>query len=90
MSSWKADSDLMQLNSSPVGVAISVPPMLEQVLRLGVAVGRASDGAFDMAVGDAVLAWGFGPSEAVPDSIRAAMSVRRVPAHEALKFSDGK
>jgi thiamine biosynthesis lipoprotein len=43
-----------------------------------------------MAVGDAVLAWGFGPSKAVPDSIRVAMSVRRVPAHEALKFSDGK
>ena len=90
MSIWKADSDLMRLNRAPVGVAISVPPMLEQVLRLGVAVGQDSGGAFDMAVGDAVLAWGFGPSDAVPDSIRAAMSVRRVPAHEALEVSDGK
>lgn len=90
MSSWKEDSDLKRLNRSPVGVAISVPAMLEQVLRLGVAVGRASGGAFDMAVGDAASAWGFGPSEAAQDSIRIAMSVRRVPAHEALEFREGK
>lgn len=90
MSSWKANSDLMRLNRFPVGEAISVPAMLEQVLRLGVAVGRASGGAFDMAVGDAVAAWGFGPSEAAQDSIRAAMSVRRVSAHQALEVRQGK
>jgi thiamine biosynthesis lipoprotein len=90
MSSWKADSDLMRLNRAPVGEGFPVPAMLEAVLRLGIAVGRASGGAFDMGVGDVVLAWGFGPSEAMPDSIRAAMSVRRVPAHEALDVTDGE
>lgn len=90
MSCWKADTDLMRLNRSPVGEGVPVPAMLEAVLRLGIAVGRASGGAFDMAVGDAVSAWGFGPSEAMQDSIRAAMSVRRVLAHEALEVGDGK
>lgn len=90
MSNWEANSDLMRLNRAPVGEAVPVPAMLAEVLRIGVAVGRASGGAFDMAVGDAVSAWGFGPSEAVQDSIRAAMSIRRVPAHEALEVSAGK
>ena len=60
MSIWKADSDLMRLNRAPVGEAVPVPVMLEAVLRLGTAVGRASGGAFDMGVGDVVLAWDLG------------------------------
>ncbi len=89
MSTWKPDSDLMRLNRAPVGEAIPIPPMLDEVLRLGVAIGKASGGALDMAVGDAVLAWGFGPCTASQDSIRAAMAARRVPAHEALEFGEG-
>lgn len=57
---------------------------------LGVAVGQASGEALDMAVGDAVSAWGFGPSGAAQESIRAAMSVRRVPTHKALEVCEGK
>lgn len=90
MSIWKADSDLMRLNRTPVGETVPVSVVLEAVLRLGIAVGSTSGGAFDMGVGDVGLAWGFGPSEAMPDSIRAAMSVRCVPAHEALDVTDGE
>jgi thiamine biosynthesis lipoprotein len=89
MSTWKIDSDLMRLNRAPVGMAVPIPAMLEQVLRLGIAVGQASGGAFDMAVGDAVSAWGFGPRPATSDSIRAAMATHRVPAHEALDLGPG-
>ena len=89
MSTWKPGSDLMQLNQAPVGEAAHIPSMLEQVLRLGAAIGKASGGAFDMAVGDVVSAWGFGPDKAAQDSIRAAMAARRVPAHEALEFGQG-
>lgn len=89
MSTWKPDSDLMRLNRAPEGEAVSIPSMLDEVLRLGVAIGRASRGVFDMAVGDAVSAWGFGPSKASQDSIRAALAARRVPAHEALEFGEG-
>lgn len=90
MSMWKPDSDLMRLNRAPVGEAVPIPPMLEQVLRLGVAIGKASRGAFDMTVGDAISAWGFGQCSASQDSIRAAMAARRVPAHEALELGEGK
>lgn len=89
MSIWKTDSALMLLNRAPIGQAVPIPAMLEQVLQLGVAIGKGSGGAFDMGVGDAVSAWGFGPGGASQDSIRAAMSPRRVSAVEALAFRRG-
>jgi thiamine biosynthesis lipoprotein len=89
MSIWKTDSALMLLNRAPIGAAVPIPAMIEQVLQLGVAIGKASGGAFDMGVGDAVSAWGFGPGSASQDSIRAAMSARRASVAEALTFSHG-
>ena len=76
MSTWKPDSDLMRLNAAPVGAWVAVPDRLREVLRLGLEIGRASDGAFDIGMGDAVTAWGFGPSAATPDRIRTAMTDR--------------
>ncbi|GAB4390441.1 FAD:protein FMN transferase [Albidovulum sp.] len=86
MSTWKPDSDLMRLNAAPVGQWVPVPARLLEVLRLGLEIGRASDGAFDIGMGDAVTAWGFGPSDAAPEGIRTAMAVQRRPAHEVLEF----
>jgi len=85
MSTWKPDSDLMRLNAAPVGEWVAVPDRLGQVLRLGLEIGRASDGAFDIGMGDVVTAWGFGPLAATPDRIRTAMRTDRVPTHEALE-----
>lgn len=90
MSTWKPDSDLMRFNAAPAGEWVTVPASLMDVLRLALAVGKASDGAFDVGMGDAVTAWGFGPSAAAPDRIRVAMAARRVPAHVAIELSDGR
>ncbi|PWE31272.1 thiamine biosynthesis protein ApbE [Maritimibacter sp. 55A14] len=86
MSTWNAGSDLMRLNAAPVGQWVPVPERLRQVLSLGLEIGRASGGAFDIGMGDAVMAWGFGPEAAAPDGIRAAMETPRRPAHEVLEF----
>ena len=90
MSTWKPDSALMGLNAAPAGQTVTVPARLADVLRLGLAIGRASDGAFDIGMGDAVTAWGFGPEAADPERIRAAMAAARVPAHIALEMSGDK
>ena len=87
MSTWKPDSDLMRINAAPVGQWVPVPARLLEVLRLGLEIGRASDGAFDVGMGDAVTAWGFGPNSAAPDGIRAAMEALRRPAHEVLELN---
>lgn len=86
MSTWKPGSDLMRLNAAPVGEWIAVPARLLEVLRLGLEIGHVSGGAFDVGMGDAVTAWGFGPEAAAPDGIRAAMRTPRRPAHQALEF----
>lgn len=86
MSTWKPDSDLMHLNRAPTGQWVKVPPDLARVLRLGLEIGRASRGAFDIGMGDAVRAWGFGPDAADPEAIRAALGRCRRPAHEVLEI----
>ncbi|MCT8328292.1 FAD:protein FMN transferase [Albidovulum sediminis] len=87
MSTWRPDSDLMRLNAAPVGAWLRVPPDLARVLALGLAIGRASGGAFDIGQGDAVLAWGFGPGAADPKAIRAATEAPRRPAFEVLELA---
>jgi FAD:protein FMN transferase len=87
MSTWTPDSDLMRLNRAAVGDLVRVPPELARVLALGLEIGRASDGMFDIGLGDAVSAWGFGPRTADPQDIRAAMAVPRRPAHEVLEIN---
>ena len=86
MSTWRPQSDLMRLARAPVGVWVSVPPDLAQVLTLALRIGRDSGGAFDIGMGDAVRAWGFGPEPADPQAIRAALAAPRRPAHDLLEI----
>ncbi len=86
MSTWKPDSDLMHLNAAPVGKWLAAPARLLDVLHLGIKIGRASGGAFDIGMGDAVRAWGFGPEAASPERIRAAMTTLRRPVHKWLEL----
>lgn len=63
MSTWRADSDLNRLNAAPEQQWLPVPKELTTVLATALRVNQQSGGAFDIAVGDLVDAWGFGPGE---------------------------
>lgn len=89
MSTWRADSDLMRINRAAVGELLEVPEELASVLAVGLEVGRASGGAFDIGMGDAVQAWGFGPGAANEADIRRALATRRRPAHEVVELTAG-
>ena len=86
MSTWKPESDLNRLNAAAPGVWVSLPEPLMGVLAAGLAIGRASNGAFDIGMGDAVTAWGFGPGEASEADIKAARLATRSPAHDMLEL----
>ena len=86
MSTWRADSDLMRLNAAPVDRWVPMPDHLVAVLRLGLEIGQQTGGAFDVGLGDAVTAWGFGPADAAPDAIRVAMDRRRTAAWDAVEI----
>lgn len=65
MSTWKPDSDLNRLNAAPEQQWVAVPRELATVLSTALRVAQQSGGAFDIAVGDLVQAWGFGPGEPI-------------------------
>lgn len=68
MSTWKPDSDLNRLSRSQPDEWVEVPRQLREVLELGLAIGKASGGAFDIGMGAVVDAWGFGPRRGGPDA----------------------
>ena len=67
MSTRKAGSDLNRLNNSPVGDWVAIPRELTTVLAASLRIARASNGLFDIGVGDLVAAWGFGSAGSMPD-----------------------
>lgn len=89
MSTWKPDSDLMRLNAAAPEQWVALPQALMDVLAAALDIGRASGGAFDISVGDAVSAWGFGPDPAEPDRIGAALARLRKPAPQVLELDPG-
>mgnify|MGYP000850993955 CR=1 FL=1 len=84
MSTWRPDSDLMRLNAAPLETWVPLPAQLTEVLDTALKIGRLSDGAFEIAMGDAIAAWGFGPAPADPQAIRAARTRHRRPSFETL------
>ena len=88
MSGWKPLSDINRLGAAPPGEWVDLPPQLVAVLQSALEIGRASGGMFDIAVGDLVSAWGFGPPERRndPARIRALTGAPRISAMEGLEL----
>jgi thiamine biosynthesis lipoprotein len=86
MSTWKPNSDLMRLNAAPLNSWVFLPAPLMTVLEAGLTISRQTGGAFEMNIGDAVRAWGFGPDGIDLSAIRAASTARRIPATEGLEL----
>ncbi|HEY9235887.1 MAG TPA: FAD:protein FMN transferase [Phenylobacterium sp.] len=91
MSTWRPDSDLMRLNRAVQGGWVDVGAELMEVLNVSAEVTAASDGAFDIGVGEAVSAWGFGAAQGQADeaAIRAAMG-RRLRAQVECRPGAGR
>ena len=86
MSSWNPDSNLMRLNAAPLDTWFEIPSALMQVLARGLEIGRLSDWAFDIGLGDLTTAWGFvgvPPNEA---DIRAKLGQPRADTSTALEL----
>ncbi len=87
MSNWRAGSDLNRLNAAPLGEWVNLPAHLMTVLNMAGQIGHASDGVFDVGVGDLVQAWGFGPAQGVadPKAIGALMG-KPIRSFDALEL----
>ncbi len=86
MSIWRPGSDLNRLNQAPVGEWVSLPEPLLGVLSAGLAVGKASDGRFDICVGGLVAAHGFGPADGTAAFVPSLESLDLdLPNHRACR-----
>ena len=83
MSTWKPDSSLSLLNALPEQHWLELPEDIMTVLDTALHVGQQSRGAFDIAVGGLVNAWGFGPSAPQADAQQASALGQR-PHHPAV------
>lgn len=70
MSTWKVHSDLNRLNGAPTNTWVDIPHELMAVLEASLRIERATNGAFDIGVGDRVAAWGFGPAHSTAERDR--------------------
>lgn len=86
MSNWEAGSDISRFNRTPPGAWVALPDDFATVLRAGLDLARISEGAFDPAIGHAVEAWGFGPSQ----RIGAALAVPGAPPWQAIELAEGR
>jgi FAD:protein FMN transferase len=86
ISTWKPESDLMRLNGAPLDTWVHLPDRLLTVLEAGIATSCQTNGAFEMNIGDAVRAWGFGADLLDLQAIQAASTAQRVPASAALEL----
>lgn len=80
MSNWKPTSDISRINEAEVGTWHKVAPNTIAVVETGLEIGRRSRGAFNIAVGAAVNAWGFGSHGAYAEPLAIARSTGVQPA----------
>tara|TARA_R110001592_G_scaffold211445_1_gene463253 strand:- start:2754 stop:3800 length:1047 start_codon:yes stop_codon:yes gene_type:complete len=100
MSTYKDDSELSELNTSPAAVPVTLSEETFSVLKLALEVNKQTDGAFDITVGPLVNAWGFGPdaflnppTEDVLATLHALVGPDKITLdesnHAVTKLADG-
>ena len=76
MSHYDSGSEVSRLNRQPLGQPLAVAEPTWQVFDQAARVHAASAGAFDVTLGRAVDAWGFGPTEHPRRALPAATVAR--------------
>lgn len=83
MSTYRDDSELSRLNRHPAGEPFRLSAATFAVLEQALAVGRATEGAFDVTLGPLVDAWGFGP-DGTPRTVPTADVLEALRVHTGL------
>jgi thiamine biosynthesis lipoprotein len=87
MSTYRPDSNLMSLNAATAVDGFGVPEQLGEVLTEALVVASASGGAFDVTIGPAVRAWGFGPDKtATPPSSEVLQALTSYVGSDKLRL----
>jgi thiamine biosynthesis lipoprotein len=85
MSTYRADSELSQLNGCKAGEWFPVSAETATVLEEALRIGRLTDGAFDVTVGPLVNLWNFGPEKEAGAAIPATEEIEKVRERVGLQ-----
>lgn len=82
LSSWRPRSRVSQFNASSTTLPMEIPEELFDLVALGLELGVATNGDFDITLGPLVDAWGAGPHgpRSNPDAAEIAQLLERVGA----------
>jgi FAD:protein FMN transferase len=90
MSTYREDSELMTLNRAAALEGVPVSAELAGVVQEALEIGHQSMGAFDVTLGPAVRAWGFGPdNRRVPPAPGVMESLASVLGQDKVRLSGG-
>ena len=73
LSTWIPDSELSQLNAAAGRARVSLSPETFALLERSIEIAGLTGGAFNIAVGPVLRAWGFGKAERVPSDEELAV-----------------
>ena len=71
MSHWEAASNLSRFNRAHAGSVCKLSPDMARVMDTALSIAKASDGAFDPAIGRLTDLWGLGPRPAASPPVQA-------------------
>lgn len=86
MSTWDPSSELSLFNKNTSTQPVTISAELATVVKESLALSRLSDGAFDVTVGPAVNAWGFGPRSAKGKKDRVLTLPKKGELKEMAKY----
>jgi thiamine biosynthesis lipoprotein len=89
LSTWIQDSELSRVNEAAGKEAVSVSPDTMKVLQASVAMGRLTEGGFNILVGPAVEAWSVLDRQQIP-SVHDLESIRPLTDLNALHLNQSQ
>jgi thiamine biosynthesis lipoprotein len=89
LSTWRDDTELSRLNSSPAGQSVPLSPALAADLEKARRCREETDGAFDPAVGRLVQAWGLRSGGRRPDPEELRNAVESIRDRKDLVLEEG-
>jgi thiamine biosynthesis lipoprotein len=91
MSTYRDDSELMKFNRSTTLEGVAVSTALDDVVQEALEIGAQSQGAFDVTIGPAVRAWGFGPDDRrMPPTDGVLERLKSHLGQDKLRLGEGK
>ena len=84
MSTWRDDSEIARFNAAPQGEWVPVSPEFAQLTRRALALGRDTNGAFDVTLAPILKVWGFGAGATEPTRLPTADELAAAREHTGL------